>query len=167
MSNKPGEITYHVVPGTGTSLPIRKVSYVLIQDVQKQVEKELPKPHPPMVKVNYGSGEELEANPADPLYMARLDEWKARFNELNEERTRRLLIKVGVIPFLDWDEGKLAEVKALREMMQEDQGVELDKNDKFVWVTRIAMGSVEDWQEFITLLTRRSLPTEQAVQEHL
>lgn len=167
MSLKPNEITQFQVPDTGITLPVRKVSYVLVQDVQKQVLKEFPEPKPPEQTVDYGSGPELEKNYAHPNYVAAHEAWKAQVNEEMEERTRKLLIKLGVCPYLNMTEERMEQVKALREMLREEWGQELDKDDKYVWVTRIAMGTIEDWGDFTTYLMRRNGPTEVAIGESL
>ena len=117
--------------------------------------------------VDYGEGPVQEANLADPAYQAALEAHTNRINELLEEGTRRLLIKLGVMPYLEWDEGKQAAVDAVRETMQSEFGVELDPNDRYVWVTSVAMGTMEDWSDFTMYLLRRNMPTEAAIQEKL
>jgi len=165
---KPGEVTSFTVPDTQVQIPVRKVSYALLQEVQTSERRKFPAPQPPVNEVDYGDGLVKEPNLADPDYLAAL---KAHDDELNarlERVTRRLLIKRGVTPFLDWDEEKQAQVDALRQEMREDFGTEIEeKDDKVAWVVFIALGSMEDWGDFITFLTRRSLPTEEAIQEQI
>lgn len=167
MSLKPGEITYFVVPDTGVSLPVRKVSYMLVEDVQKQVYKEFPEPQPPQQVVELLGTETVEKNFADPNYIAAHESWKKQVNEVSEDRTRKMLIKMGVSRFLEWDETRQAEVDTLRKEMAELGAPLEETDDRFVWISRIALGTVEDWTDFTTYLIRRNQPTEAAVAEHL
>jgi hypothetical protein len=162
-----GEITFFTVPDTGIKLPIRKVSPKLAQELEKALRREMPEPEPPQQEVVYGDRVVLERNPAHPDYLAQLDSWKARYQEELMERTTRLLVQRGIAPFLQWDEECQKQVDELREEMRRDFGVELDKNDRYVWVMEIALGTAEDLTDLTTHLMRRSTVTEGAVADSL
>jgi len=165
---KPAEITFFTVPDTQVAIPVRKVSYALLQEVQSSERRKYPAPRPPVNTVDYGEGEVQEPNLAAPDYLAALKAHEEALNARLETATRRLLIKRGVTPFLDWSDDKQAAVDELRAEMRDEFGTEIEeKDDKVVWVTFIALGSMEDWGDFITFLTRRSVPTEAAIQEQI
>lgn len=165
---KTGEVRYFTVPDTGVVLPVRKVSYALLQEVLAAERRKMPAPQPPMNKVDYGDGEVLEPNLADPDYLAAVKAHDQALNERLENVSRRMMIRRGVTPFLEWDEEKQAQVDTLRAEMKDEFGVDIEeKDDKVVWVTMIALGSAEDWGDFINFLTRRNLPTPEAIQEQI
>lgn len=141
---------YPLTFDTGITVMVRKTSPMLIQEVQKA----FPPPKPPMNKVDYGNGfHALEANVNDPDYQQALKQ----YNEELEARVRKLMIIRGVDVEIDHEA-----VNELREQMREI-GIELDKSDKLVYVSMIAMGTAEDYQDLINAITRRSQATEDAV----
>lgn len=164
---KQNEITIFTVPDTGVKLPIRKVSPRLIQEIEKQLRKEMPAPKPPTQTVDYGSGPVEEPNPAHPDYLKAVDEYKQGFNLELSERTQKLLISRGILPFLTLSEDQLNQVCELREQMKANFGVDLPADDKAVFVEMLALGSVEDLTDLTNELIRRSTATEAGIGEHL
>lgn len=166
MGLKQNEITFFTVPDTGVRLPVRKVSPSLIQEVERSLRREMPEPKPPKQEVDYGNGPEVEENPAHPAYVAAMEEWKSHFNVELSTRTQKLLIRRGVLPNLNLTDEQIEQVKVLKEEMKE-YGVEMEGDDKWIFVTAIALGTVEDIGDLTNALIRRSTVTEEAVQEAL
>lgn len=140
---------------TGVTVAIRKVSPLL----NIELRKSFPPPKPPMTSVDYGDGtRKTEPNPNDPAYLEAVQRYEIEF----EERARKLHIRRGVE--LTLDEYQQTQVAELRQEMQEI-GVALDADDNFVYICYIAVGTEDDFNELIDAITRRSHPTEEAVQE--
>lgn len=132
---------------TGITVSIRKVSPLLGMEIRKA----FPPPKPPVVHTELGD----EENPADPDYERAMEE----YGMLIEDKASRLYIKRGVECEVD-----TAAVASLRADMA-DMGITLDPDDKYVYIKYICVGSDQDYQELIEAITRRSQPTEAAVQE--
>lgn len=164
MSLKQNEITQFVVPDTGIVLPVRKVSVDLLKRLEKTIRKEIPEPQPPKQEVHYGERVEYEENPAHPDYLRAHDEWKRRFNDEMQERTQALLIDFGITPYIYLDDEMKARVEECRQRAAR-HGLELDPDDRAVWVNDVALGTVEDLTDLISAIMRRTKATEEAVLE--
>lgn len=158
---KTSELTPHTFKDTGISIKIRKVSPMLIMEVQKA----FPPPKPPMQEVVYGDPGEpgaktvKEPNEAHPDYLVAIDEYNLEL----EVKVRQLMFKRGVRINLDDDQKQ--EVKELRADWKEMFDVELSGNDKYVYISYIAIGTDSDMEELQEVIMRRSQPTEAAVAE--
>lgn len=164
LSLKPNEITFFTVPDTGIALPIRKVSVDLLRKMEKKVRAEMPEPAVPMQEVRYGDRVEYEANPAHPDYIRARDKWKQEFGNEIQERTQTLLIDFGIIPYVTLDDEEKERVAQYREIAEKN-GLELDPDDRVVWVNDIALGTVEDLADLISAIMRRTRATEEAINE--
>ncbi len=141
---------------TGITVQIRKVSPLLIMEVQKA----MPVPKPPMQEVVYGDPNDpgakkvKEPNETHPDYMAAIE----KYNMDLEQMVRKFMISRGVVITLD--EEQKADVKELREEWKEEFGVELNGNDKFLFISYVAIGTDADMEELMDVIMRRSQPTE-------
>lgn len=152
---EPG-LVVHTIRGTGTVVAIRKISPLLVREVQRAN----PPPKPPMQTVDYGDGEvREEPNPADPAHQEAL----AAHRALIEEQTMRLVLLRGVV--VQMTPAREAAVAELRAFMREEYGHELDPNDRLVYLSYIAIGTGEDLHDLAQAVFRRSQPTEGAVAE--
>lgn len=149
-------LVQHTFKDTGITVGIRKLSPLLRDDIDMALRNEFPEPEPPIVETELGK----EANPADEDYLKRRAEWMVAHMERRSERMLRIAIKRGVEVEVDHEA-----VAQLRTDMAE-QGVDLDPDDAFVYVTRICIGSSDDLQELYDALTKRSMPTREAVEAH-
>lgn len=146
---------------TGVTVQIRKVSPLLIMEVQRA----MPVPKPPTQEVVYGDPKDPgakkveEPNEAHPDYLEAID----NYNTELEAKVRKFMIQRGVVITLN-DEQK-ADVKELREYWEEEFGVELKGNDKYLYVSYIAIGTDSDMEELMDVIMRRSQPTEAAMAE--
>jgi len=150
------ELNPHTFKDTGITVQIRKVSPLLIIEVQKA----MPVPKPPMQEVVYGDPNDpgakkvQEPNETHPDYMADIE----KYNTDLEEKVRKFMISRGVVITLS-DEQK-EEVKELREEWKEEFDVELRGNDKLLYISFIAIGTDSDMEELMDVIMRRSQPTE-------
>ena len=146
---------------TGITVQIRKVSPLLIMEVQKA----MPVPKPPTQEVVYGDPNDPgakrveEPNEAHPDYLESID----KYNGELEAKVRKFMIERGVVITLS-DEQK-NEVKELREYWKEEFSAELSGNDKYLYVSYIAIGTDADMEEVMDVIMRRSQPTEAAMAE--
>ncbi len=148
----------YTVKDTGVELNIRKLSPLFLADASAAYQKKNPKPTPPMNEVEYGDGKKvMEPNLADPLYDQMLVAW----NEGLQEFQRSLLIDLGVVVELT-DDIK-AEIQEKRDWWKESFGEELSKNDRWVYVNYIALGSPEDVTELVEAIVSRIAPTESQI----
>jgi hypothetical protein len=167
MGVKAGEIWYFVSPDTGVSLPTKKIHLQLLQDLERTIRKQMPEPKPPLQKVDYGNGPVDEANLAEPGYVAAMDKWEKDFRSEQTRRTQELILKMGVYPALILSDEQKSQIKALREEMMEEYQIELDPDDRFVYVWNICLQSADDLNDLIQFMIRRSQPTEGAIQEKI
>ena len=152
------ELIPYVIKDTGTQILIKRVSPLLVMELNKQ----FPLPLPPKQTVEVGGETREEYNYADPDYEKTLTE----YSEAQEKRIRRLLIKRGVVIPEDnvtWRD----EIEQKRRDWLEDFGVELprlDTDDKVDWIGYCAIGTDEDYEELYRAIMRRSQPTVEAVE---
>ncbi len=158
---KTSELTPHTFKDTGIKVKIRKVSPMLIMEVQKA----FPPPKPPMQEVVYGDPGESgaktveEPNEAHPDYLVAIDEYNLEL----EAKVRQLMFKRGVRIHLD--EEQKQEVKELREEWKEMFDKDLSGSDNYLYISYIAIGTDADMGELQEVIMRRSQPTEAAIAE--
>lgn len=139
---------------SGITVKIRKVSPMTLQAVKRQY----PRPAPPLVENDYGDGKvRREPNPADPAYAQAL-----------EDHLQMVGLKViDVLMDLGVDVAPDAEaVAAFRARMQR-HGIEVQGDDHQIYVQHIAIQTEDDLERVREAITRKAMPTEEAVQEHL
>lgn len=143
---------------SGLTVGIKRVSPLLMLALRR----ENPEPTPPMQEVTYGDDKKvLEANPADPKYIADL---KA-YEQAMEEKYRRLIILRGVNYVLNEDQKN--EVRELRNFWLESYGKTLSGSDFEVFIAYLAIQSDSDFTNLFNAVTSRSQPTEAVVSDHL
>lgn len=145
-------------PDSGVTVFIRRVSPMISYEMKRSI----PKPKPPVVRVNYGTAEDPdfrnEVNEADPDYQVALEDWNARV----EAATRKIMIKLGIVYTLtDEDKDRLA---LIRETMSEE-GIEIQDSELVAFVTYVAITSQRDMEAMINALVGNSMPTEEAIEE--
>ena len=145
-------------PDSGVTVFIRPVSPMISYDMRRSI----PKPKPPVARVNYGTAEQpefrSEANEADPDYQEALVKW----NERIEEATRKIMVKLGVV-YTMTDEDK-ARMQAIRETLAEE-GVEIKDPDNIAFIFYVAITTQRDMEAMIQALTGASMPTEEEIAE--
>jgi hypothetical protein len=153
MATRVNELTNFTFPDTGITVKIRKVSPLLMMEVQKRNKP----PKPPMQEVDYGDDKiTYEANPSHPDHIADLEQ----YNYDLEEKIRALTIKRGVVCDVPEDE-----IKELREFWKTEMGEELpEKNDKIAYISYICIGTQEDLEDLLSAITKRSQPTKPVIE---
>lgn len=169
MGVKQTEILIFTAPDSGLQLKVKRVAGGLIDDLRRALLLKLPEPKVPINRVNYGTEEdphwEEEENPADPVYLTAVEAWKRTFNQRLAEDSQRMMLRMGVLPYLDWNEEKQAAVDELRRVMREEFNTEIDGSDQEVYINRIVLITPEDAQDLAMFLVRRQQPTEAAIAE--
>lgn len=146
----------HTIADTGITVGIRKVSPMIKDDLDIVLRKEFPEPKPPIVTTEMGT----EENAADPDYAKALAKWSIEHMERLSERLLRVAIQRAIEVEVDHEA-----VAELREQMHA-VGVELDPDDKYVYVSRICCGTWDDLNELSNAVFRRSMPSREAVEAH-
>jgi hypothetical protein len=141
------------LPDSGVTLQIKRISPMLLVDLRKQLKRGTPKPMPPLQEVLLGDEKVLQPNDAHPDYLAALQDYNADIGQ----RYIEAIIQLGVECEID-----AGAVGALRES---DLGEFLPKNDKVVYVSRIAASSERDLMALQNAILGRAQPTEAAVGE--
>lgn len=138
-----------VLPDSHATLEFRPVSHMLMADASKSVRR----PNPPLVDVNYGGNVKQEPNANAPEYLEALRQYTATQNNKALETAVLLGVRVDV------DKERVDE---LRQALV-DSGVELPRNDKVLYVTRILCETALDLMTLRDAIIRKSQPTEGAV----
>lgn len=140
--------------GSGITVKLRTVAPMLLDKVRSSV----PKPEAPLNEVDYGDGQKrMERNYGDPDYQAALKEAERAAGE----KTIRVLFLLGVECDVDTEA-----VENLRRTMRAF-GVELDDDDKWVYLSNICLIDQQDIYNLRDAILRRSQPTEVAIGESL
>lgn len=140
-----------VLPDSGYTLEYRPVSHMLLSDAVRSVRR----PEPPLIEVDYSGNKRMEPNVNSPEYQLALSNFQAAQN--NKALEIAVLIGVQVTVHKErCDELRQALV---------DSGLELPRNDKVLYVTRILCETGLDLQTLRDAIIRRSQPTEGAVAE--
>lgn len=148
-------------PSTGVKVKVRKVlPYIIVEARRALVEdKSNPKPPPPERLVEeegplYGT---IEVNMTDPDYIAALAKWEQGISE----KVMELQIRRGVVEICDpdWRE-ELAQYRA----DAAEFGIELHKDDTYVYILYLAAGTKEDLDAFASFLSNNSIPDKEVMQ---
>lgn len=134
---------------TGVEIQIRPVSPLLAQ----RAHQSIPKPIPPMERVENPDGSfRDEPNPNHPSYAEAMKAWR----EAIEQISRDVYIENGIEMTLSEDQKK--DVDALRARMAK-KGVTLDDDDVTVFIAYRAIGSNQDYIDFLNVVSGESQPT--------
>lgn len=120
-----------------------------------QLGDEFPAPPVPKSETDYGDGKKvLEENPNDPDYRAAVAEWRKKVS--NE--SQKLIAMRALPPLTDFQKDEVNEVRLF---WQEMYGHDLPLTDKEIFAYKICAATVEDINEFVAFVTRRSQPTQE------
>lgn len=152
-------------PDTGISVQLRKVSPLLRDDIDAQLRRTHPPPSPPVVadKAAAGFGGDKTAtivNEADPDYQTALLKWQLT----HYQRVGDVMLDLGIKRYVecDVDTDRVAELRADMAAL----GVELDADDKVVYISRICIGTRSDLEDFSKALFQRTATEREAVEAH-
>jgi hypothetical protein len=147
-----------VCADTGIELKIRHIPFTVTDKFFPEYDKQFPPPKPPMHKVDYGEGEQVdEPNLSDTTYARLLVEHEQKKAIWCDDKAKHLYATLAVECPVDEEA-----VKQLRDTMK-GLGVELDPDDKFVYVWYIAVGTTQGHNELMQAIMRRIQPTGEAV----
>jgi len=155
----------HIVPSTGRTIHIRKLSVFTRGAIRSGVIRANPEPEPPLVTIDYGDGQLREPNRGDPTYQRRLAEWRTRTNEQIAERLTELFLRRGIVVHDD-EIDRAAVAQARADLAAVGADIQ-DLDDAQVYVRFVCIGPDEDWTDIQKLIWERSTPTEAAVQAQI
>lgn len=149
-------------PDSGITVQLRKVSPLLRDDVDALMRRQHPPPDPPMqvLDTGFGDGATPQPNVADPAYRQAVAEWQLA----HWQRVGDALLRLAVTRYVECavDTAAVAELRAAMAAI----GVELDADDKYVYITRIAIASRDDQTDFSNALFQRTTQLREAVDSH-
>lgn len=139
---------------SGITVKIRKVSPYTLDLIRQQN----PPPKPPMVDNDYGDGKiRREPNPDDPDHLLALGDHQ----RLLTDKLTRTMMRLGVS--VDVDAAALDAFKA----DMDELGIALAGDDRELYIKHLVLATEEDITALVNAVTRKTMPTEEAVQEHL
>lgn len=151
----------HLFKDSGVVAKLRKIAPHTQSSLLMQLQRENPRPEPPIVQTEIGP----EANPADPDYERRVEAWQ---REISQELNARLFKLAALECEVEIDHAVIAQKKAHLAAIgldwHDDERLTDDENDRVFFITHIACATPEDMGEFYQAVTRRSQPSEEAVQ---
>jgi hypothetical protein len=151
-------------PDSGITVGLRRFA----PDTQDQITRELmrknPAPPVPMVEgVERSDGTfEMEPNPADPDYQK---EVMAYFQRLSVETNAKMFDLALRRIEVEVDRDAVDQYK--EDMAAIGMPFDTEVDDRTIYIRHICISSTYDLSALLAYLTRRSLPTEVAVQEYL
>ena len=161
---------------TGVEVGVRKIGIMTQQAVMQAIADEWEakgdgEPKPPTHRVNYGTDDEPdykdEPNAADPDYQARLQAWNQRYQL---EVQDRIFTLAALEAEFDVDHAALARKRrSLAKVgvtLADDPDLTEDENAKIHYFKHCAAATQDDLTGFYQALTRRSQPTQEAVERH-
>jgi len=139
----------HLCEDSGVTLTCRHVSYTLADELVKLY----PPPLAPEVPTQVGDRVEMVRNEAHPEHVVAMRNYQ---RELNMRMNQLVVLRGVVLDALTPEQ--LSEVKQLREDMAQ-LGVNLNPDDKYVFIFQLAAVTPEDYQDLLAAITRRSVVT--------
>jgi len=136
----------HLIKDTNIEVEIRKVSPMLMN----RLAKDFPPPKPPVEEHEINGEIVREENPTNPEYLKEYEEYEDQFNEM----VQRILMKRGVV--FEMTPERQKEVDQLRQDYLDETGIEIEeKDDRFLWLYEIAIGTPQDLQELMEAIYSR------------
>lgn len=154
----------HTFQDSGITVGIRKIAPSTQQRLHDLILREHPKPAPPVVDTELGP----EENAADPDYLTRLNEWKvATARALNAKMFKLACLECEVEVDTKEVTRKQAQFTVIGLDWEDDPKLSPEQNAKLFYLQHIACATGDDMKEFYEAVTRRSTPTEAAIQRHI
>lgn len=159
----PPELPTFTFPTSGFTIKIRRLSPFAVNDLQAAIQKEYPRPEPPVNLVDYGDGKQVaEPNTADPHYSERLQAHETFITQEIATRFTKVLTSRAIECEVDADE--VAEIR--RDMAA--VGVTFDgDSDKEIYVRYVLIQSEQDMDLLRDTVLSRSQPTEAAIADNV
>lgn len=149
---------------TGVTVGLKRVSPLLRDDIDAQLRVEHPVPEPPMKKRNYGTEDEPEwieeVDLSDSKFKEDLRKWGIEHANRLGDKLLWVAVRRGVE--IELGEEELRQVQEVRDDLLA-VGTQLDPDDKFVYITRVALGSTDELRELHDLIFAQSRPSQQEV----
>ncbi|MCA9979355.1 MAG: hypothetical protein KDD89_00920 [Anaerolineales bacterium] len=122
------------VPSTSETIVLPPLN---MTGLQIQIKRQIPKPEPPLQKINLFGEETIKPNPFAQEYLDALEQWDTAVNELVAEAAFRKIAYAQPL-----DDEKRRQVADLREQLGDL--VQIPENDKLAWFYNFAMPDGEE-----------------------
>lgn len=155
----------HVIPSTGRTIHIRKLSVFTRNAIRAGVIAGDPEPDPPIITIDYGDGQLREPNRGHPEYQRRMHEWRTRTNTAIAERLTELFLRRGIVVHPhEVDADAVAQARADLAAVGADVA---DLDDTQVYIRFVCIGPDDDWTDIQKLIWERAAPSEAAIQAQI
>lgn len=154
----------YIFKDSGITVGLRKIAPNTQAQLSIQIQREYPKPAPPVNQTELGA----EANEADPDYLKAVREWeRASAMALNRKMFTLAALECECAVDMDEVARKQRSFRAVGFTWEESPDLSDEERAKVFYIEHIACATTEDLREFYEAVTRRSQPTEAAVQAHV
>lgn len=151
----------HLFKDSGVVIKLRKIAPHTQTKLAQLLQREHPKPEPPIVQTEIGP----EENPADPEYQEQVEAWQRELaQKLNERMFKYAALECEVEVNLDDVTRTKRSLRAIGIEWEDDPNLTDEENLRIFYIAHVACATAEDLQEFYKAVTRRSQPSEEAVQ---
>lgn len=150
-------------PDSGIAVGLRRFAPDTQDLITRALMREQPEPAVPVVEVDYGEGAgKAEENPADPDYQQAMRAYMERIMmQVSAKMVELALRRIEVEVDLEAVAAFRADMAAIGTPLPDDL------SDRDIYIRHICISSTYDLTVLMAYLARRSLPTEEAVQEYL
>lgn len=160
------ELPIHTFQDSGIAIKIRKISPATQQRLAMLVQREYPRPEPPVVKTELGE----EPNPADPAYAQALERWQQQQGLALNDKLMTFAALEAEVTIGPEEHEQIARVRRHLQAVgawQDNPDLTPEENGQVLYVLHVACATPDDLREFGKVLTERSAPTEEAVRRHV
>ena len=158
----PPELPSVTLPVSGYTIQVRPIGPLTINELSRQIRKEIPEPKPPLNTVKGLDEKEKQVeNTADPDYLDALNDHAVAVNTELSARILKLIAIRSIATPVDADA-----VASLRADMIA-VGVELPDDDREVFLKHILIANAEDMEAIQQCVIQGSQPTPEVVSSKL
>lgn len=142
-------------PDSGKKVYVKPVS---LSALTMRFQRRIPKPKPPMVKVNYrdGRGDIFEANYADPDYATNMKLWQAHVIQMATDEAFRRAANFKLT------EEQQAELDAWK--AENPDAFDEQDSDAELWLEEIALSSEDDFMVWANFIQSSGDPQQEVVE---
>lgn len=161
----------------GITVQIKKVGPFTMDAIRKKLLKERQRPEPPVITVEIGEARTKmqEINRADPNWLAAVSEYNQWLQETAGNELLNIMTHYSIVLpkwELDTDSEEYQEFQEIVEdkrflMNLVDPGSTETIEDKYIYIQHYLFEDAEEMQACQVFITGQSMPTEEAVQEHI
>lgn len=159
------ELPTYTFAVTGVEVKIRRLGPFTMDEIRKSLKKQRKPPEVPTVVVEVGDARVRlsEPNPGDPDYRRAVEEYNLWISTTIGEKMMDLMVNYCILCTVEED--IVTEKRALLAMI--DPTINEEYSDREVYVQHYLLGTTDELESVQNFILGRSMPTEEAVQEHI